>query len=163
MNGLVEKLDSFQILTNLLPGLFFRYALRLILGIDIPMDGIVEEMVLCYFIGLMIGRIGSVIIEPIVRKFKLVKYAPYGDFVAIEKEDHKLSVLSTMNIFYRSLLAATLLLLVMYGFIHLERIRRIVILIWQPFVIILLCMIFFGSYKKQTNTIRKRIEKQLNK
>ena len=50
MSSIIEKLDSYQIMTNLLPGAFFGIALDLLLGMAIPFQGVVEEIVVYYFV-----------------------------------------------------------------------------------------------------------------
>ena len=49
MNNFIEKLGSYQIITNLLPGVFFGMALRLLLGIVVPMENIGEEIGLLFY------------------------------------------------------------------------------------------------------------------
>lgn len=36
MNGFIKKLGSYQIMTNLLPGIFFGIGLKLLLGMTLP-------------------------------------------------------------------------------------------------------------------------------
>ena len=48
MSSIIEKLDSYQIMTNLLPGAFFGIALDLIFGMAIPFQGVVEEIDLLF-------------------------------------------------------------------------------------------------------------------
>lgn len=45
MSNFIEKLGSYQIVTNLLPGVFFGMALKLLLGITIPLENIGEEII----------------------------------------------------------------------------------------------------------------------
>ena len=57
MNNFIEKLGSYQIITNLLPGVFFGMALRLLLGITVPMENMGEEIMVYYFMGLIINSL----------------------------------------------------------------------------------------------------------
>ena len=57
MSNFVEKLGSYQIMTNLLPGIFFGIVLKLLLGITLPIQNIGEEIMVYYFMGLIINRI----------------------------------------------------------------------------------------------------------
>ena len=71
MNNFIEKLGSYQIITNLLPGVFFGMALRLLLGITVPMGNMGEEIMVYYFMGLIINRISSLIVKPILKRCRL--------------------------------------------------------------------------------------------
>ena len=42
MNNFIEKLGTYQIMTNLLPGVFFGTSLKLLLGITLPIENIGE-------------------------------------------------------------------------------------------------------------------------
>ena len=64
IESLLEKLSSYNLLNNLLPGAIFCYLLKTIVNIDIS-NNIVEDLFVYYFIGMIISRIGSIIIEPI--------------------------------------------------------------------------------------------------
>ena len=72
MSSIIEKLDSYQIMTNLLPGAFFCIAVDLILGMAIPFQDVVEEIVIYYFIGLILNRIGSLVVKPVLKKCKFI-------------------------------------------------------------------------------------------
>lgn len=49
MEKLIEKLDSYSILNNLLPGAVFAYLFEYIFEVDIVRDGIVENLFIYYF------------------------------------------------------------------------------------------------------------------
>jgi hypothetical protein len=57
-------------------------------------ENIVVELFLYYFIGLVISRIGSLTIEPAMKKTKFVKFAPYKGFVNACAKDTKVELLS---------------------------------------------------------------------
>ena len=70
MNNFIEKLGTYQIMTNLLPGVFFGTSLKLLLGITLPIENIGEEIIVYYFMGFVINRISSLIVKPILKKCK---------------------------------------------------------------------------------------------
>ena len=97
MNNFIEKLGSYQIITNLLPGVFFGMALRLLLGIVVPMENIGEEIMVYYFMGLIINRISSLVVKPILKKCRFIQEVPYSDYAKAAKVDSKIDVLSEAN------------------------------------------------------------------
>jgi len=158
MSNILEKLGSYQILTNLLPGAFFGLALKFFFGLTLPTQNIGEDIVVYYFMGLIINRIGSLVVEPILKKLRFIKYAQYPDFAKAVKVDSKIDTLSEMNNYTRSLLTCVLLLPII-------RVLQALSLKWTWFssnwkwvVISLLVVLFLFSYRKQTDYVRKRVE-----
>ena len=111
-----------------------------------------------YFIGLVLSRIGSLIIEPLIRKMKFAVFAPYKEFVLACKHDPKVDVLSEANNTYRTLCAVFLceLLLKLY-----EMLGSVYPPIDQHAVLVLsalLLVLFLFSYRKQSGYVTKRIK-----
>ena len=158
MNSILGKLDSYQVLTNLLPGAFFGLALKFFFQTALPTENFGEDILIYYFMGLIINRIGSLVVEPVLKKFCFLKFAPYTDFAKAEKADSKIITLSEMNNYFRALLTCILLLLVI-------RILKVLYLkwiclftYWEWEAIALLLVLFLFAYRKQTNYVRKRVE-----
>ena len=72
MEKLAEKLDSYDILNNLLPGIVLDFLLEKILGINLVNGNMVENLFVFYFIGMIVSRIGSLVLEPICKRIKWV-------------------------------------------------------------------------------------------
>jgi hypothetical protein len=62
----MEKISSYNIFNNLFPALFV-YLLERSTKVILSTDDIVKNIVLYYFAGLIIGRVGSIIIEPLLK------------------------------------------------------------------------------------------------
>jgi hypothetical protein len=60
----MEKISSYNIFNNLFRALFV-YLLERLTKVILSTDDIVKNIVLYYFAGLIIGRVGSIIIEPL--------------------------------------------------------------------------------------------------
>lgn len=112
MSDFIEKLGSYQIMTNLLPGVFFGTGLKLLLGITLPIQNTGEEIIVYYFMGLIINRISSLIVKPILNKCIFIKEASYSDYFKAAKIDPKIDVLSETNNHFRAILTSSLLLLI---------------------------------------------------
>ena len=161
MNSIVEKLGSYQILTNLFPGAFFGLSLRFFFNLAFPTKNIGEDLIVYYFMGLIISRVGSLVVEPLLKKVCFLKFAPYGDFVAASKIDTKIDTLSEINNYMRSLLTCSLLFPIVGGLQQLARVCSCFSFVWKWGLLIIIFMIFLFSYKKQTNYVRKRVETNL--
>lgn len=158
MGGILEKLGSYQILTNLLPGAFFGLTLKFFFGMTLPTSNAVEDILVYYFMGLIVNRIGSLVVEPILKKIRFIKYAPYPDFAKAVKADSKIDTLSEMNNYTRSLLTCVLLLPVIWAFQVLSVKWSWLSLYWARGAMALLAVLFLFAYRKQTDYVRNRVE-----
>ena len=113
---------------------------------------------LYYFVGLVISRFGSLIIEPLLKALSFVKFAEYKDFVAVSQKDSKLEVLSEVNNTYRTLASLFSLLLLLKLYVNLEG-KFPFFKGWDATILaVLLLTMFLFSYGKQTSYSTKRIK-----
>lgn len=158
MIGIIEKLNSYQILTNLMPGAFFGLGIKFLFGLMLPTQNVGEEVITYYFMGLIINRIGSLVVEPILKKIGFVRFAPYSEYTKTEKLDSKIITLSEMNNYTRSLLTSVLIFPII-GVLQVVFAKWIWLSTgWRIWVIALLILLFLLTYRKQTEYVRKRIE-----
>lgn len=158
MIGIIEKLNSYQILTNLMPGAFFGLGIKFLFGLMLPTQNVGEEVITYYFMGLIINRIGSLVVEPILKKIGFVRFAPYSEYTKIEKLDSKIITLSEMNNYTRSLLTSVLIFPII-GVLQVVYTKWTWLSTgWRIWVIALLILLFLFTYRKQTEYVRKRIE-----
>ena len=158
MKDLLDKLSSYNIFNNLLPGIVFVAFAEMFLRRSFVQENLVVGVFLYYFIGLVIGRIGSLVFEPLLKMVSFLKFSNYNDFVSASKTDAKLEVLSEVNNMYRTFVAlfATLLIARLY-----EAVEIVLPVLKQasPFIaIVAITVLFLISYRKQTSYITKRVE-----
>ncbi|MBL7759127.1 MAG: hypothetical protein JNK08_00365 [Sediminibacterium sp.] len=161
MDGLkevVEKISSYSIFNYLLPGTLFCFILRDLIGYNLIQDNILIAAFLYYFIGLVVSRVGSVIIEPFLKKVKFVKFAGYKEYVAATKVDGKIDLLSEVNNTYRSILSMVTLLCLSKLYMSIKFWLKISHDTTQLLLAIGLLILFLFSYRKQTNYISKRVK-----
>lgn len=163
MNELIGKISSYHLFNYLFTGILF-VALT---GYFTPFSFIQGDPFIApffyYFIGLILSRIGSLFIEPVLKKISFIRFASYGDYVSASKEDGTIEVLSETNNMYRTLtsLFTVLIFLKLYSIFG-EHYSWLLSL-QEPMLIIGLTLMFFFSYRKQTAYIKKRIEKMISK
>ena len=68
LKQIVEKISSYNIFNNLYPGVLFIYLSKFIFEIKILSDNWFENLIVFYFAGMVLSRIGSIIIEAIMKK-----------------------------------------------------------------------------------------------
>jgi hypothetical protein len=156
---MLERISSYNLFNNLLPGAVYCFLLNKLLSINFCSGNIVEDLFIYYFAGMVISRIGSIIVEPICKKINFVKFAEYGEFLKASKKDDKIDILSETNNTYRTMLSLTLVLLVTKLYIFISS-KCEPLEAWTPFVIIIVLFLLFAfSYRKQTSYVRKRVIK----
>jgi hypothetical protein len=158
MSDVLSKLSSYDLFNNLFPGVIFAALSGKVTSYSFLQQDIVIGLFVYYFIGLIISRFGSLVIEPILKKIKFVKFEPHEDYLSACKKDKKIDLLSEKNNSYRTLCSmfALLLLLKVYdwfaGFYPILSKYAIVILIFVLFIV------FLCAYKKQTEFVVQRIK-----
>ena len=161
MEKLLEKLTSYNLFNYLLPGIIFSVLLEKTTNYSIIQENIVVEAFLAYFLGLLISRISSLIIEPTLKKVKFVKFADYKDFVLASESDNKIELLSESNNMYRVFISLFVVLIIVNIY---EQLLQQILGEYTNFVVtVLLLLLFLFSYRKQTNYITQRVEIYKNK
>ena len=81
-----------------------------------------------------------------------------SDFVAVEKKDSKITILSDINNLFRSFANVMLLLLCSLGIKNVDSISSFVVSNINWIAIISLLILFLFSVRKQTKFVRDRVE-----
>lgn len=117
---------------------------------------------------MIISRIGSIVIEKLLKWTNLIEFAPYNDYIEASKEEPFIKDLSEKNNIYRTLIAMT-------AIISGVKLYDLIIALYTSnscwssdlllfFIFLLITILFIYSYKKQTDYVRRRVEKyKLNK
>ena len=157
MNELLSKLSSYNVFNYLLPGIVFTVLASEIIHYPLVQRDILTAAFLYYFVGLVVSRFGSLIIEPLLKALSFVKFAHYKHFVAVSQKDSKLDVLSEVNNTYRTLASVFSLLLLLKLYVKLEGSFSRLKGSGPTILAALLLVLFLFSYRKQTSYITKRI------
>lgn len=160
---LVDKLSQYNFLTNILPGTVLCIIMKYLIGYDLIPTDYYQAGIVFYFVGMVNSRVGSLIVEPILKAMSWVKFAPYSEFLQAERKDSKLTILSQENNVLRSYISVMLLSAIGYIYKNYS-------LDWRQFLsdellvlIVTLLVLFLLAYRKQTSFIRKRIENIMKK
>jgi len=163
MSDFMKSLSSYNLFNNLLPGVVFCVVVSELYPVSLVQKDLVSGVFFYYFIGVVIGRVGSIVIEPFLKKVGFLSFSKYPDYVVASKTDTKLDILSETNNMYRSIfsmalaIAATALHFYLIEAFEGFKIYSIYAYIFG------LTVLFAWSYKKQTNYIRSRVEQVVRK
>jgi hypothetical protein len=158
MKEAFDKISSYNIFNYLFPGIIFVLFAKYFFGYDFIQSNEFIGAFLYYFIGMIISRFGSNVIDPILKKTKILIFAEYKDFVFASTKDEKIEVLSEVNNTYRTIFSLIILLLILRFYNYLETLLSIPKQLSLFLFLIMLVLLFFFSYRKQTMYITKRIK-----
>ncbi|MCK4540448.1 hypothetical protein KAU09_04830 [Candidatus Parcubacteria bacterium] len=158
MNEFLNKLSSYNFFNYLLPGIVFVSIIDNFTRFSFIEEDVFLGVFIYYFIGMLISRFGSLIIEPFLKKISFLKFAEYKDFVSASKVDSKIEIFSEANNMYRTFCSMFILMFIL-KFFELLSVR----FIWLQnheltMLLFVLVLMFIFSYKKQTQYITKRIK-----
>ena len=158
MKDLINKISSYNLFNYLFPGIVFVALSKEITAYSFVQQDILVGAFLYYFIGLVISRFGSLVVEPILKKINFIKFADYKDFVVASQKDPQIEVLSEANNTYRTLLS-------MFVLLFLLKLYESVAQSWAPLqernimiLLVILFVMFLVSYRKQTSYVNKRVK-----
>lgn len=171
MDGLkffIEKLSRYNFLTNILPGTILCLILTYCVGYNFLIsDNWYLQGVIFYFIGIVNNRFGSLVIENLLKKMKVIRFTSYEDFVQAEIKDSKIAILSTDNNTFRSCVSLSILSIMALLFKVLENNCTVVANFdckYKTLVLMILILVLFVfSYRKQTAYVNKRVNQSLKK
>src|SRR5215471_3847551 len=98
-----DKLSSYNLFNYLFPGVLFVVLAAAFTKYDFVQSNILLGLFLYYFIGLIISRFGSLVLEPLLKRTGFVRFADYADLVTASKKDEQITLLSEVNNTYRTL------------------------------------------------------------
>lgn len=162
MEQLFNKLENYNVLNYILPAIVFIECCKYYVGIDFNItNNIIIDIFMYYFIGLIISRISSLIVEPLLLKFRIInkkEISDKSDFYRAEKEDSKIKILFTDYNMYRNLITVFILLIILKLYKFLQKYILINSIFTSTMVFIFLLILFILSYRKQLKYIHSRVE-----
>jgi len=159
MKDLLDKITSYNLYNYLFPGVIFVVLAQTLTSFSLIQENLIIGAFVYYFIGLVISRIGSLIVEPILKKTNFVKFIACDKFNEAYKKDQKLEILSEANNSYRTISSMLILLLILKLYDFLAFVIRIQQDTSEIFLVLILLIVFLFSYKKQTKYIVDRVGK----
>ena len=170
---MLEKISSYNIFNNFFPGIAFCYMVKTFTDYKLDIGNLWENIFIYYFWGLVIGRIGSLLIENLLlkvtiknKKSKLkenyIDRAPYKEYIEASEKFSFIKILNETNNMYRTMISvfASVLIIKLYEILSIHFINLFGQMEMPLEILLLLTgmILFIVSYKKQTDYIRKRVQ-----
>ena len=159
MTNLIQIITTYNLLNYLIPGVLFVIFAEYFTHYSFLTDNVIIGMFLYYFIGMLISRFGSMVIEPFLKNIGFLNFAEYSDFVRANKEDSKIETLSVQNNQYRTIVALPVSLIVLKIWEHLSLYFSLEEGAEFVLFLLFLFLLFLFAYRKQTDYIRTRVNK----
>lgn len=106
-----DKLDAYNLVANLVPGAALTYALHFSDFPTPPPSDLGAFLLVSFVAGVTANRLGSLILDPLLRKWRFLKSKDYRAFLMREKGDQKLDALVANSGLYRTFFTAGLIYL----------------------------------------------------
>lgn len=163
METILEKISSYNIFNNVIPGAIFCFFCKSYLNMDISGEGALYNLCLFYFWGMVISRIGSLLVESISIRLKIVKYAPYHDYLIASNKNESIKTQLEVNNMFRTIASVFLCLIFLEGLAYIN--NKMMDLIDMKFnfsftltlFFFLIFIIMMFAYRKQTSYIVKKV------
>lgn len=165
MKDIISKISSYDLFNNLLPGAIFSLLLNELTGLNLTHSNIIYTLIIYYFVGLCISRIGALLLDKPLRRYFTPKSKEhnYDDYIGSCKEDKKIELLSEINNMYRTLISTFILLTAAVPFQLFIEVLNLSKPAYTIIIVILLLILFVASYRRQTIFIANRIIHHKNK
>lgn len=164
MESLIELLGMYNVLNCLFPGVLFYSFCSESWKSYMSTDNQLAQIIVWYFVGMIIDRFGSLLVEKFLKGIKFIEFAEYNDYKkAEEKDGKKLNRLNQINNMYRGMVSLMLFLAASYAWdgstVFISDNGDMVT--FEVSTMIILWVIFFlfflFSYRKQTEYIVKTV------
>ena len=161
MTEFINKISRYNFLNYLFTGRLFVGVVDQFTKFSFIQSNLLLAPFIYYFIGLVISRIGSLLVEPILEMMRFIHLTDYHQYLTALKNDPSIEILSEANNLYRTLCSLFLVILFLKGFSVLQEYYPILKNISELLLTCVLFIIFLFSYRKQTKYITKRITKNI--
>lgn len=163
MNDIINKISNYNLFNYLFPGILYTASVNHFTRLQLPTDNLLEAFFVCYFIGLVISRIGSLIVEPLLKLLPCLREeSPYSKFLEAEKKDPKINLLSQERNVYRTLIALGVSILASIGIDKLLTFTYLSPTLVFCILIGLMIILFVCAYVRQSRFLNERINNNLN-
>ena len=158
MKELFDKISTYNIFNYLLPGILFVVFCKYFIGYTFILEDDFLGAFLYYFIGMVISRFGSLIVEPFLKWINFLKFEDYKKYIIASQKDHKIELFSEISNTYRTITSLFVLLILVKIYYSFDIKYNFANPIAYTTITIILLFLFLLSYRKQTNYISKRIK-----
>ena len=149
MDKVIDKIDKYNLFTNIVPG--YLLLMFNIYYLKIENFNIAEQIIISYFIGQTLSRLGSIIGQKILFKFTKEKGESYDKYIIASEKDTKIATLMQERNMCRTfcvLFVICIIEIILTKIININSIKSDIILIILLFMLLVIYTISFCKYNK---------------
>ena len=149
MDKVIDKIDKYNLFTNIVPG--YLLLMFNIYYLKIENLNIAEQIIISYFIGQTLSRLGSIIGQKILFKFTKEKGESYDKYIIASEKDTKIATLMQERNMCRTfcvLFVICIIEIILTKIININSIKSDIILIILLFMLLVIYTISFCKYNK---------------
>ena len=159
MQGVLEKISSYNIFNFLFPGTIFAYFSDQLTDTSFIQDDLLIAVFVYYFLGMVISRVGSLLVEPFLNKIGFITFSDYEEFLKASRNDPMISTLSEVNNTLRTMISLLLFAIGTISYHHISSASSS-FATYAPYgLLLLMLLLFLLAYRKQTAYMTKRVDK----
>jgi hypothetical protein len=155
---MLDRFDAYNFVTSLIPGAALLLALGAS-GFPTPdLKNVIPFIVVSFALGAISNRLGSLAIDPLIRRLRLLPKKDYDSYIRASEHDRKLDAIVQNANLYRTFATAGL---VYFSLLLLRKVAVAVGISQSYFAQILLAvaiLIFVAAYIGQDRYISKRVQ-----
>lgn len=149
MDKIIDKIDKYNLFTNIVPG--YLLLMFNIYYLKIENLNMGEQIIISYFIGQTLSRLGSIIGQKILFKFTKEKGESYDKYIIASDKDTKIATLMQERNMCRTfcvLFVICIIEIILSKIININSIKSDIILIILLFILLVIYAISFCKYNK---------------
>ena len=162
MKEFADVISSYRIVNNLIPGGALCVFSYYFIDNRVLFNNVFFNICLFYIVGIVIGRIGSVIVEKVCKDVGFIDRAKYEDFVEAEKSDTSLKTISEISDLYRNMISLCILLEIGCAISLCFNKQSLCLVETALLISVIVGALMLFAYKKQINYVRRRVYKDLD-
>lgn len=164
VKSLLEQISAYEILNNIIPGTMYIGLVERLTPFHVFTRQLWVDIIICYFAGVVIGRIGSLFIGELAKKHNPNR-KDYKLYIRAEQRNERIRPMSAIRNMYRSFISAMMCFMItfLFGFVW----PYISENIWVKSALVVigslaLVLLFQKSYGKQHRYVEERIQEAMS-
>lgn len=157
MNEVMSKFSSYNLFNYLVPGAALSLLLHERRLLDLDKVDVAARLILFYVVGMTVSRAGSLIVDPVLKRARLIPRSNYADYVRACARDDKVSVLLETSNTYRTMTSACVIGLgayVLSMILPSDWLRHDAV---GGVAIVVMSALFAFAYIKQNRSVSRRV------
>lgn len=162
MDKILAAVNQYDLVVYLIPGIVFCQLTDWFYGTAFIGESPITIMITSYIFGMLIGSIGSIVIEPICKCFKIINMVNYDRWSKALDQCERVETLTTKTTVYRSWIALIVVQIILSFILPMS---ALALSLGKFGFYLSMCVVFLllvMAYRKQVNYVRRCVDSVLS-